>query len=176
MPHAQINRLAAGIKLLVLDVDGVLTDGRVVWDSEGREIKFFHVRDGHGLKLLQRAGIEVAWLSGRASQANRVRAQELGVTRLLENHKVKLPILEGLLAETGLAPAQVAFMGDDLIDLPPMRAVGLSLAPSDAVEEVRQAVHWVSDFPGGGGAVRQACELLLKASGAWDQVTARYYQ
>lgn len=166
---------AARIKLLVLDVDGVLTDGRVVWDTNGAEIKFFDVKDGHGLKLLTRAGVQVAWLSGRQSEANRVRARELGVTELIEGSKVKLPVLVELLERLGVSPAEAAFMGDDLIDLPPMRHVGLALCPADAVEEVRREAHWVSDRPGGHGAVRQACELLLKSSGAWAEQTARYY-
>ncbi len=175
MPAQSVAQRAAAIKLLVLDVDGVLTDGRVVYDDQGREIKFFDVKDGHGLKLLQRAGVEVAWLSGRGSQANRVRAQELGVERLIEQCKVKLPALRDLMAACGVGPEQVAYMGDDLIDLPAMRAVGLALAPADAQPEARAAAHWVCTQPGGRGAVRQACELILKASGAWLEVTARYF-
>lgn len=176
MNTLSLEQRAAAIKLLVLDVDGVLTDGRVVYDDQGREIKFFDVRDGHGLKLLQRAGLEVAWLSGRGSEANRVRARELGVERLLEKSLVKLPVLRELMAACGCAPQQVAYMGDDLIDLPPMRAVGLALAPADAQPEALAAAHWVASQPGGRGAVRQACELILKASGAWAGVTARYFQ
>lgn len=175
MPGANVTERATRIRLLVLDVDGVLTDGRVVYDDTGREIKFFDVRDGHGLKLLQRAGVKVAWLSGRGSQANRVRAQELGVERLIEKCLVKLPALTELMAVCGVQPEQVAYMGDDLIDLPALRAVGLALAPADAMPEVRQAAHLVCTQPGGRGAVRQACELILKASGAWAEVTARYF-
>ncbi len=175
MPGQSVTQRAARVRLLVLDVDGVLTDGRVVYDDQGREIKFFDVKDGHGLKLLQRAGVEVAWLSGRGSQANRVRAQELGVERLIEQCKVKLPALHDLMAACGVGPEQVAYMGDDLIDLPAMRAVGLALAPADAQPEARAAAHWVCTQPGGRGAVRQACELILKASGAWPEVTARYF-
>jgi len=166
---------AAAVRLLVLDVDGVLTDGRVVYDDQGRELKYFDVRDGHGLKLLQRAGYQIAWLSGRGSEANRVRARELGVDHLLEQIKIKLPALTELIQARGLTPDQVAFMGDDLIDLPPMRAAGLAMAPSDAVPEVLAMAHWVSRHPGGRGAVREACEFLLKSSGAWAEVTARYF-
>lgn len=165
---------AAKVRLLVLDVDGVLTDGRVVYDDAGRELKFFDVRDGHGIKLWQRAGYRMAWLSGRGCEANRVRARELGVDPLLEQVKVKLPALQELIDRQGLNPEQVAFMGDDLIDLPPMRAVGLALAPADAIPEVRETAHWVAGLPGGRGAVRQAIEFLLKSSGAWAEVTARY--
>ncbi|MFH1059836.1 MAG: HAD hydrolase family protein [Pseudomonadota bacterium] len=175
MAGASAAQRAAAIKLLVLDVDGVLTDGRVVYDDQGRELKFFDVRDGHGIKLLQRAGYEIAWLSGRGCEANRVRARELGIDPLLEQIKVKLPALMELLQAKGLGPEQVAFMGDDLIDLPPMRAVGLAMCPADAMPEVLAMAHWVSRFAGGRGAVREACEFLLKSSGTWDSATQRYF-
>ncbi|MBI5521856.1 MAG: HAD hydrolase family protein [Desulfarculus sp.] len=174
MHNPSIMQRAARIKLLVLDVDGVLTDGRVVYDDQGREIKFFDVRDGHGLKLLQRGGVEVAWLSGRGSEANRVRAKELGVERLIEKCLVKLPALRELMASCQVMPEQVAYMGDDLIDLPAMAAVGLALAPADAQPQARAVAHWVCRAPGGRGAVREACELILRANGAWKEVTERY--
>lgn len=166
---------AARIKLLVLDVDGVLTDGRVVYDADGREIKYFDVQDGHGLKLLQRTGVEVALLSGRESNVNRIRAKELGIEELHEDCKIKLPVFEGILSAHNLPAEEVAFMGDDLIDLPPMRAAGLALAPANAVLKVKETAHWVAPKPGGGGAVRLACELIMKNSGTWDEVTARYF-
>jgi 3-deoxy-D-manno-octulosonate 8-phosphate phosphatase (KDO 8-P phosphatase) len=166
---------AARIKLLVLDVDGVLTDGRVVYDADGREIKFFDIQDGHGLKLLQRTGVKVALLSGRESNVNRIRAGELGIEELHEDCKIKLPVFEEILASHKLPAEQVAFMGDDLIDLPPMRAAGLALAPSNAILEVKETAHWVTPKPGGGGAVRLACELIMKSSGTWEEVTARYF-
>jgi 3-deoxy-D-manno-octulosonate 8-phosphate phosphatase (KDO 8-P phosphatase) len=123
-----------------------------------------------------RAGVEVALLSGRASAANRVRAAELGITELKEGVKVKLPVFLELLQARGPQPEQAAYMGDDLIDLPPMAAAGLALAPADAVAEARAAAHWVARRPGGRGAVRLACELILRAQGSWEQVTARYHQ
>lgn len=166
---------AARIKLLVLDVDGVLTDGRVVYDADGREIKFFDIQDGHGLKLLQRTGVKVALLSGRESNVNRIRAKELGIEELHEDCKIKLPVFQEILKAHGLKTEEVAFMGDDLIDLPPMRAAGLALAPANAVLEVKEAAHWVAPKPGGGGAVRLACELIMKSSGTWAEVTARYF-
>ncbi len=174
MNHSVAQR-AAGVRLLVLDIDGVLTDGRVIYDSDGRETKVFDVKDGHGLKLLMRAGVQVAWLSGRVSEVNRKRAAELGVSELAEKALVKLPVFEQMLEKLGMAADQAAYMGDDLIDLPPMRAAHLALAPCDAVAEVRAAAHWISSHPGGRGAVRQACELILRASGAWQEVTARYF-
>jgi 3-deoxy-D-manno-octulosonate 8-phosphate phosphatase (KDO 8-P phosphatase) len=166
---------AARIKLLVLDIDGVLTDGRVIYDSQGREIKLFDVTDGHGLRLLQRAGVEIIWLSGRESEVNRIRAKELGISEIHEDAKIKLPVLEKILAGHKLDAEQVAYMGDDLIDLPAMRAVGLALAPASARPQVKAEAHWVARRPGGRGAVRDACELLLRSSGAWDEVTARYF-
>ncbi len=174
-PEPTLAARAARIKLLVLDIDGVMTDGRVVYDADGREIKFFDVQDGHGLKLLQRAGVKVVLLSGRESRVNRLRAQELGIEELHEHCTVKLPVFQEILASHGLAPEEAAYMGDDLIDLPPMRAAGLALAPANAVPEVKAAAHWVAPRPGGGGAVRLACELLLKSSGAWQEVTRRYF-
>jgi 3-deoxy-D-manno-octulosonate 8-phosphate phosphatase (KDO 8-P phosphatase) len=175
MELKEINQRAAGIKLLVLDVDGVLTDGRVVYDHQGNEIKFFDVRDGHRLKLLERAGLGCVWLSGRKSAANQVRAKELGAAELIEDCKIKLPALEELVYRRGLAMEQVAYMGDDLIDLPCLRVVGLAMAPADAIEEVREIAHWIAPFPGGRGAVGAGVELLLKSTDAWEKVTARYY-
>ncbi|MCB2226608.1 MAG: phenylphosphate carboxylase subunit delta [Desulfarculaceae bacterium] len=166
---------AAKIKLLVLDIDGVLTDGRVVYDQNGSESKFFDIKDGHGIKLLQRTGMGIVWLSGRASTPNQVRARELGIDELVEGCKIKLPEFQRLVSERGLTPDQAAFMGDDLIDLPPMRACGLALAPSDAWPEVKDAAQWVATLPGGRGAVRQACELLMKAQGKWEEITSRYF-
>jgi len=175
MSDPSLQERAAKIKLLVLDIDGVLTDGRVIYDQDGRELKFFDIKDGHGLKLLQRAGFEIVWLSGRKSIPNQVRAHELGIDELVEDCKIKLPEFERMVAERGLTPEQAAFMGDDLIDLPPMRACGLAMAPADAWPEVKEASHWVATLPGGRGAVRQACELLLKAVGKWEKVTERYF-
>lgn len=166
---------AARIKLLILDVDGVMTDGRVVYDADGREIKFFDIQDGHGLKLLQRTGVKIALLSGRESNVNRIRAKELGIEELYEDCKIKLPVFEEILAAHKLPAQEVAFMGDDLIDLPPMRAAGLALAPSNAILEVKEAAHWVTPKPGGGGAVRLVCELIMKSAGTWPEVTARYF-
>ncbi len=170
--HQRLRR----VKLLVLDIDGVLSDGRVIYDNQGREIKCFDVKDGHGLKLLMRAGIQVVLLSGRASQANLRRAAELGIDEVHQDCKVKLPVFLELVKRRGLELEEVAYMGDDLIDLPPLRRAGLSLCPADAVAEVRAVAHWIADKPGGRGAVRQACELILKAGDAWNQVTARYQE
>lgn len=175
MPSPFIAQRAAAVKLLVLDIDGVLTDGRVIYGDQDREIKVFDIKDGSGLTYLMRAGLKVCLISGRKSAVNRMRAKELGIEEIHEDAKVKLPILQEVMARSRLAPEQVAYMGDDLIDLPCMRAVGLALAPADAVREVKALAHWVSSKPGGRGAVRQACELILRSSGAWEEVIARYY-
>jgi len=158
------------VRLLILDVDGVLTDGRLFFGPAGELMKAFHVRDGHGIKMAQRAGIEVAFISGRTSQAVGHRARELGVTRFFEGVRDKVAILEELKAALNLAAAAVAAVGDDLVDLPLMAQVGLAVAVADAAAEVKAAAHWVTSLPGGRGAVREVCDLLLKAQGRWEEV------
>jgi 3-deoxy-D-manno-octulosonate 8-phosphate phosphatase (KDO 8-P phosphatase) len=171
-----MNDRLAQIKLLLLDVDGVMTDGRIIFDSNGIESKFFNVKDGHGIKLLQRAGIEVGIISGRASQVVANRAAELGITRLFQGALDKLAVYQEIIRETGLADAQIAFMGDDVIDLPVLSRVGFAAAPADAVEEVLPHVQFIARNRGGWGAVREVCDLILKAQGSWESVTARYYR
>lgn len=161
---------ARGIRLLILDVDGVLTDGRLYFDAKGETLKVFHVRDGHGIKMAQRGGIEVALVSGRRSDAAFHRARELGITRFYEGVRDKVAILEELLAALNLTPPQVAAVGDELVDLPLFHRVGLGAAVADAVPEVRAAAHWVTTLPGGKGAVREVCDLLLKAQGRWEEL------
>lgn len=162
------------IKLLILDVDGVMTDGRIVYDANGIETKFFNVKDGHGIKMLQRAGIHVAIISGRKSPVVDVRARELGIEIVYQGALDKLSPFEEILASTGLDASQVAFMGDDIIDLPILRRVGFAAAPCDAVDEVLEAVHFTSRNRGGWGAVRELCDLILKGMGRWEEITARY--
>ena len=175
MTAPDVNERAARVKLLILDVDGVLTDGRVVYGSGGIEMKFFDIKDGHGLMLLQKAGIEVALLSGRESEVNRRRAKDMHIDEVYENVKFKKPVMREILKTHGLAAEDLAYMGDDLIDLPAMRMVGLAMAPADAVPEVLAEAHWVAGLPGGRGAVRQGCELILKAKGDWEEVARRYH-
>jgi len=163
------------VKLVIFDVDGVLTDGRIVLDDDGVESKFFDVRDGSGIKWLVRVGLDVAFLTGRQSHVVEVRAAELGVTRIHQGAKVKIDVYERLLNEAGLQDEAVAYAGDDLIDLPVMRRVGLALAPADARPEVKAAAHYVCREGGGRGAVREIVELILKGQGFWEQVTAPYF-
>jgi 3-deoxy-D-manno-octulosonate 8-phosphate phosphatase (KDO 8-P phosphatase) len=167
---------AQGIRLLLLDVDGVLTDGRLYFDAKGEALKVFHVLDGHGIKMAQRAGIEVAFLSGRRSDAAYIRAKELGINRYFEGLRDKTAILEQLLAALNLTPREVAMVADDLVDLPVMARVGLAVAVADAVPEVAAAAHWVTGLPGGRGAVRQVCDLLLKAQGKWEQIAGPWLE
>ena len=165
----------AAIKLLLLDVDGVLTDGRITYDNRGNELKSFDVKDGHGLKLLQRAGIAIGIITGRQSELVVRRAAELGIEILYQGALRKLdPYLE-ILEQLGLDDRQVAYVGDDLIDLPVLRRVGFSATVSDAHPELAPLVDYVAGRPGGRGAVREICDLLLKGGGHWQRVTDRYF-
>ncbi|QXE91529.1 KdsC family phosphatase [Geomonas subterranea] len=163
------------IKLLILDVDGVLTDGRIIFDSNGVESKFFNVKDGHGIKMLQRSGIEVGIISGRESQVVYNRAVELGIGQVYQKSLDKLVPYRQMLEATGLTDEQVAFMGDDVIDIPLLKRVGFAAAPADAVQEVLPFAQFVARNRGGWGAVRELCDLILKAQGTWESVTSRYY-
>ena len=163
------------IKLLILDVDGVMTDGRIIFDSNGIESKFFNVKDGHGIKMLQRSGIEIGIISGRESQVVANRATELGIGQVYQKSLDKLVPYRQMLEATGLCDEQVAFMGDDIIDIPLLRRVGFAAAPADAVAEVLPLAHFVARNRGGWGAVRELCDLILRAQGTWDAVTSRYY-
>jgi 3-deoxy-D-manno-octulosonate 8-phosphate phosphatase (KDO 8-P phosphatase) len=169
-----LERRARKISLLLLDVDGVLTDGLLFYDAQGEALKAFSVHDGTAIKWLQRAGVEVALLTGRASPPLLARARELGIAEGMMDAKHKLPVFTAFLNRTGRNPETIAYMGDDLLDLPVLRRVGLALAPADAAPEVRATAHFVASSPGGHGAVREACELILKAIGKWDEIIAPY--
>lgn len=160
---AGLLEVAGRIRLVLLDVDGVLTDGRLCYDAEGRECKSFHVRDGFGLQQLMRAGIEVAVISGRTSRAAAARMAELGIRHALLGRDDKLVALDELLAKLGIAPQQTAYIGDDVPDLPAMQRVALPVAVADAHPRVRAAARWSTSLPGGAGAVRELCDLLLAA-------------
>lgn len=164
----------ARIELLLLDVDGVLTDGGIVYADIRAEIKRFHVRDGSGLKLWQRAGKRAAIVSGRESPVVNLRAAELGVAPVLQGHGDKLAAFQTVLAETGLRPDQVCAVGDDLPDLPVLLRCGVAAAVADACPEVRAAADYVTAVPGGNGAVRDLIEWLLKGQGKWDGIVAAY--
>jgi len=170
--------LARAVRLLVLDVDGVLTDNAVYLGlvaGERVEFKRFDIQDGLGLGLLRGGPVEVAWLSGRPSEATALRARELKIGTVIQDSTArKLPALRQMLAERGLEFDQVAFVGDDLADLPAMERVGLPIAVANAVAEVTKVARWVTTKPGGHGAVREVVEALLRARGEWDEAVARY--
>jgi 3-deoxy-D-manno-octulosonate 8-phosphate phosphatase (KDO 8-P phosphatase) len=162
------------IKLLVLDVDGVLTDGTVVINGDGSESKAFNVLDGHGIRMWQRAGLKVAFLSGRLSEPTRHRAKQLEVQHCLQDCLDKLPALEKLLQQLGLSPSQVAYVGDDLMDLPAIRHVGFGAAVANAVDEVKQSADYITERAGGSGAVREVIEYILKKTGKWSELMKKY--
>ena len=165
----------AKIKLLLLDVDGVLTDGRIIYDNHGSELKAFDVKDGHGLKMLQRAGIKIGIITGRSSRVVARRAEELGIEILYQGALRKFEPYQEILSDFNLRDEQVAYVGDDVVDLPILQRVGFSATVADAVPEVLPLVDYVASRPGGRGAVREICDLLLRASGQWDELTKRYF-
>jgi len=164
----------ADIKILVLDVDGVLTDGTIILNADGSETKFFNSLDGHGIRMWQRAGLKVALLSGRLSDPTRLRAKQLEIEYIFENCHDKLPVLEKFLKQINLSPEEVAYIGDDLMDIPVMRYAGFGIAVANAVDEVKHYADYVTTRSGGGGAVREAIEYILKQSGEWPELMKRY--
>mgnify|MGYP003585607428 CR=1 FL=1 len=164
------------IELVLLDVDGVLTDGRIIWDANGTEIKFFNVKDGHGIKLLQRAGIQVGIITGRTSPVVDLRAKELGITLVYQGSLRKQDSYDDIKRITGLSDHQIAYMGDDVIDVPVMRRVGFAAAPSDALPEALAVADLVTSRCGGMGAVRELCDLILKCRGDWDRLVKDRYE
>jgi 3-deoxy-D-manno-octulosonate 8-phosphate phosphatase (KDO 8-P phosphatase) len=162
------------IQLLALDVDGVLTDGTLIINADGSESKFFNSLDGHGIKMWQRAGLKVALISGRASTPTERRAEQLQIEYVFQDCHYKLPVVEQLLGRLGLSPENMAFIGDDLTDMPVMRYVGFGVAVANAVDEVKQCADYVTTRPGGSGAVREVIEYILKNSGRWQELIKRY--
>lgn len=161
------------IRMILTDVDGVLTDGRIHFDASGHESKSFHVHDAAGLIYWHRSGGFSGFLSGRDAPIVRARAAEIGVHEVHLGHLDKLPVFEEIAGRLGLAADEVAYVGDDLLDLPVLRRVGLAAAPADARPEVRSAVHHVTAAGGGTGVLREVVELLLRARGAWDEVVRK---
>ena len=171
---AELTERCRPIELLVLDVDGVLTDGSIVVDDRGVESKHFHVKDGGGIALWRKAGKRVAIISGRTAACVEVRAAELGISPVIQGASDKRGPILALLQEFGLEPRQVCAMGDDLADLRMLAVSGLAACPSDATREVLEVAHMVSDAPGGRGAVRQVVEAILKEQGSWDGLVQSY--
>jgi len=165
---------ARRVKLVIFDVDGVLTDGRIFITDSGDEMKAFHTRDGHGMKLLKQAGLETAIISGRTARCVEVRAQNLDVGVLYQGVEDKGAVFDELLQRLDLQADQAAYIGDDIIDLPVMRRCGFAACVPEAPELVRQHAHYVCKLPGGHGAVREWCEMILRAQGRWDAAIAPY--
>ncbi len=176
MPEATADALerARRVRLMVFDVDGVLTDGRLWYGPQGEQLKAFHTLDGHGLKLLQQCGIAAGMLSGRSSSAVALRAAELGVAHLLQGIEHKRPAFDALLARLGLEPLEAGYMGDDLPDLPVLAHCGFACAPREAHESVLRGAHYVASAPAGGGAAREVCDYLLRSQGRMESLLAGY--
>ena len=164
---------AAKVRLLVLDVDGVLTDGRIIMDHEGREIKAFDVRDGHGIKLLRRSGIEVAMLTGRNSPVVQKRADDLDIPWVRQQVYDKVAAYEEIADVLGIKDEETCFVGDDVVDIALLKRVGLPICVADGVQEAKDTALYVTQSPGGRGAVREVCELLLQAQGKWAEIVRR---
>lgn len=174
VPDARITARAALIKLILFDVDGVLTDGKLLLHADGSESKRYDIKDGTGIVLAQRAGIRVGFLSARLSPATQLRATQLGVTLVHQGIASKLETYEQIADELRLDDEQIAYMGDDIVDLAVLTRVGLATAPADAVEEVRARVDWISHCAGGNGAARELVELVLRAQQRWEPVLLEY--
>jgi len=162
------------IQLLALDVDGVLTDGTLIINADGSESKFFNSLDGHGIRMWQGAGLKVALISGRASVPTERRAEQLQIEYVFQDCHDKLPVVEQLAGQLDLSPENIAFIGDDLMDMPVMRYVGFGVAVANAVDEVKQCADYITTRPGGSGAVREVIEYILKNSGRWQELMKRY--
>ena len=169
-----LNRRLRKIRCLLLDVDGVLTDGKLHFTSDGQEFKTFDAQDGHGIVMAQRAGLTIGFISGRPSKATAQRAADLGVKIVLQKPTNKMEMVEELKRQHGFANDEIAFIGDELVDVPPLRRVGLAVAVPNAVDEAKRAAHYVTRRSGGDGAVREVIEMILKAQGSWDKVIAKY--
>lgn len=170
-----ITAAASRVKLLILDVDGVLTDGSIILDNEGNEFKSFNVRDGHGIKMLIRSGVKVALITGRHSKVVDRRARELGITEVYQRCYIKTVAYEHLIDMFGVLDSEVAYVGDDIVDLSILVRAGLPVAVADAAEEAKNAARLVTVCQGGRGAVREVCDLILKAQGKWDSIIDEYH-
>ncbi|MBA4348852.1 MAG: 3-deoxy-manno-octulosonate-8-phosphatase KdsC [Thermodesulfovibrio sp.] len=176
MTEKELFEIAKNIKLLILDVDGVLTDGSIILDNEGNEIKAFHVRDGHGIKMLTKAGVHVAIITGRYSKVVERRAHELGITEVYQKCYKKSVVYEHLIEKFGVTDKEVAYIGDDIVDISLLKRAGLSVAVADATAETKSVSMLITENAGGRGAVREVCDLILKAQGKWQDLLNEYHQ
>lgn len=169
-------RKAAAIRMVIFDVDGVLTDGSLFIGDDGQEYKAFSSKDGHGMKMLLSTGVEIAIITGRSSQVVKHRMESLGINHVYQGCAEKLPFFEALLAKTGLSADQVAYVGDDVVDLPVMVRVGLAVAVQDAHYLAKRHAHWITPNPGGRGAARDLCEFIMEAQNTLQEHLAKYVQ
>ncbi|MGB5640403.1 MAG: 3-deoxy-manno-octulosonate-8-phosphatase KdsC [Sedimenticolaceae bacterium] len=169
-----IREKAANIRLIVFDVDGVLTDGSLYIGDDGQEYKAFNSKDGHGMVMLQHSGVEIAIITGRSSEVVRIRMASLGIQRVYQGKKEKLPAYEELKQITGLGDEQIAYVGDDVVDLPVMTRVGFAITVQDAHPLAKQHAHWVTPSGGGRGAAREVCELIMDAQDSLQSALQRY--
>ena len=176
MDETQLSLRLRRLRVMAFDVDGVLTDGRLWYTEDGGEMKAFDARDGHGMKMLRDGGLKIAIITSRRSAIVERRARELGVHYCFQGVPAKLPAFNELLGELGETAECAGFMGDDLLDLPVLTSAGLAATVPDAPASVRERAHWVSSRPGGRGAVRELCELILSAQGQLERLTARYLE
>ena len=167
---------AKKIKLLMLDIDGVFTDGRIYFGNYGDEIKTFNVLDGFGILLARRAGIKVVVITAKGSKIVKMRAKEIGIDGLYLNSTDKRKVFEKVLKKFKVAPEEACFVGDDLLDIPVLKRVGLAVAVPNAVDEVKTYSHMITTKSGGHGAVREVCDFLIKSQGKWEEVTRKYLQ
>jgi len=172
----EIQRRAAQVRMILLDVDGVLTDGKIYLGNNDEEFRTFFVRDGLAIRMGQSAGLRFGIVSGRNSPLVERRARELDIENIHQGVQDKGERLERIVAETGLKAEQICFVGDDLIDVPAMRRAGLAACPADGCEETRQFAHYICDNKGGHGAVREVVDLVLRATGRWDEVMQRFLE
>ena len=167
---------AAQIDMVIFDVDGVLTDGRLFFGDDGEQYKAFHSRDGHGMKMLKQAGIPLAVITGRESRVVTHRMEELGIEHVYQGCKDKLPFFQSLCDQLDLDPARIAYMGDDVVDLPVMTRVGFAATVADAHPLAKRHAHWIAEHGGGQGAARDLCELILEARGLLDGLLKKYLE
>jgi 3-deoxy-D-manno-octulosonate 8-phosphate phosphatase (KDO 8-P phosphatase) len=170
----QIKAKAEKIKLIIFDVDGVLTDGSLFYGDDGQEYKAFQSRDGHGMKMLQKSGVDIAFITGRTSEVVKHRAKNLGIDHVYQGQLQKLPAFKTLLEQLKISPEEVAYVGDDVVDLPVMIRVGLAITVSDGHDLAKKHAHWITQNRGGHGAAREICEFIMQSQGTWDSLIQEY--
>lgn len=176
MISREIVEKAKRIKLLITDIDGVMTDGRIVYSIYGDELKFFDVTDGFGISLLNRVGIKTVIMTAKKSKIVKTRGRDLKVTRVYAGFIDKLIPFNDLLKRFKIAPEEICFIGDDLIDLPVLKRVGFAVSVPNAMEDVKAAAHYITSKAGGRGAVREVCEFLLKSQDKWNEATSKFFR